>query len=123
MKIRSPKYIIDLARKLRLNPMPCELLLWAYLSNKNILSFKFRRQHPVGRYILDFYCSKKNLAIEIDGSSHKYKKDEDRFRDDFLESCGIKTLRFSNDEVFNNFDEIIEKIKKELKTEVRPPGD
>ena len=66
-KKMSPKYIIEIARRMRKNKTPSEKLLWDEIKEKKISGFKFRSQHPVYRYILDFYCHEKRLAIEIDG--------------------------------------------------------
>ena len=78
------------------------------------LGFKFRSQHPVYRYILDFYCFENKLAIEIDVDIHKKRKDYDAYRDKFLENIGIKTLRFSNDKIKNHLGEVLDSMKNEL---------
>lgn len=77
---------------------------------KRKTGYKFLRQKPINRFILDFYCSELNLAIEIDGSSHNKKKGYDEARNLFLSQIGIKTMRFTDDEVVNNIDEIRKKI-------------
>ena len=74
----------------------------------------FRRQHPYGIYILDFFCSKANLAVEIDGEIHKHKREYDHERTKYLEESGLRVLRFSNHEVENNIEEVIRKIKSAL---------
>jgi very-short-patch-repair endonuclease len=113
-KIRSPKYVIELARKMRINLTPVEEILWNELKENKLNGFKFRNQHPVYRYILDFYCHKKLLAIEIDGDIHKQKQDYDEYRDEFLKNIGIKTLRFTNENVLNNTKQVLKIIKEEL---------
>ena len=70
----------------------------------------FRRQHPYGMYIIDFYCDKANLAIEIDGDIHQYKKTYDKERTKYLESTGIKVIRFSNEDVEKSLDQVLDKI-------------
>jgi len=100
-KIKTPEYVIKLARELRQNLTPSEQLLWQELRKKNG-GCRFRKQYPVNRYILDFYCHECRLAIEIDGEVHKSRQDYDEYRDKYLESIGITTLRFSNDEISNN---------------------
>jgi very-short-patch-repair endonuclease len=102
-----------LARELRINPTEAEQLLWQRL-RKNQLFVKFRRQHAIERFIVDFYCHEFSLIIEIDGDIHQYQKEEDNLRQEFLEASGFKVIRFSNDEVMKNIDEVIEKIKREL---------
>jgi len=114
-KIRSPKYIIELAREMRKNLTPTEKLLWNELQNKKLFGYKFRNQHPIFRYILDFYCHKCLLAVEIDGDIHKLRRDYDDYRDNYLLSIGIKTLRFTNHDVINNMNDILGDIINELK--------
>jgi very-short-patch-repair endonuclease len=91
-----------------------ERTLWTQLKGKQVLGCKFRCQHPIYRYILDFYCHDKKLAIEIDGNIHKIRKDYDEYRDNFIKSLGIRTLRFDNSEVIQDVDSVLVKIKAEL---------
>lgn len=100
-------------KELRHNETKEEKLLWNSLRRKNI-SFKFTRQYSVGPYILDFYCSKKRIGIELDGFQHLENKDYDRERDDYLSLNDIKILRFWNSEVSGNIDKVLKKIKSEL---------
>ena len=112
--IKSPDYVIELARDLRNNMTVAEERLWSVINKKQINGFRFRKQHPVYRYILDFYCTEKQLAIEVDGDVHIKQKESDKYRDEFLHSIGIKTLRFKNDEILDKLDTVIDKIRKEL---------
>ena len=101
-----PKYtrtLIPFARKLRSDMTDAERKLWSLLRN-NRLGAKFRRQVPYGPYILDFYCVKARLVIELDGSQHYTPEGRrrDARRDAYLRSDGLKVLRFLNDEVFSN---------------------
>lgn len=96
----------QLARNNRNNPTEAEKTMWNILRNKK-LGFLFLRQKPMGKFILDFYCSKLMLAIEVDGDSHDNKKYLDKQRDLYLEQRGIKTIRFTNEEILND----IEKVK------------
>ncbi len=112
--VRTPKYVVKRAQELRVNMTPTEKLLWDRIKEKQIEGYKFRRQHPVYRYILDFYCAEKNFAIEIDGGVHDDSKEYDKYRDQLLESLGIKTLRIKDDEVIRNIDTVIEQIKNVL---------
>lgn len=111
---RSPRYVIELARDLRKNPTPAEGVLWEELKEKKLEGFKFRNQHPVYRYILDFYCHEKKLAIEVDGDIHKKRPDYDEFRDEFLKSMGITTLRFQNKDVIDSILGVLQTIRKAL---------
>jgi very-short-patch-repair endonuclease len=101
--------------ELRWNQTPQEEKLWFGL-RRNKLGFKWRRQHSIGGYIADFYCPKKKLVIELDGSQHSEKgsKEYDKNRTNFLEGAGIKVLRFKNNEIENNLIKVLGKIKKEL---------
>jgi len=109
-KINTPGYVIELAREQRINLTESEQLLWLKLRNKQLHGFRFRCQHPIYRYILDFYCHKARLAIEIDGAIHKYQTGYDNYRDEFIKSIGITTMRFSTDEVIDNIENVINQI-------------
>lgn len=90
-----------------------ELKLWFYLkSNKQ--GVKFRRQHGIGPYIADFYCKEKSLIIELDGSEHLKEKEYDKERDDYVETLGIKVLRFWNDEIDKNMEGVLKKIRDQI---------
>ena len=102
------------AKELRKNMTPAEELLWINLKNKKLLGLHFRRQHPYGIYILDFYCHKINLAIEVDGKIHKRKGEYDKERTEYLKSSNIYVLRFKNEEVERNIDLVIDRIKDYL---------
>jgi len=98
---------------LRIHQTPQEILLWARLRRKQ-LGFKFKRQHSIGPYILDFYCPDKKLAIELDGSQHLNNKQYDKERNDYLLVFKIKTLRFWNNEVNKNISGVLQKIVSEF---------
>ena len=102
------------ARELRKNATPAEKLLWKYLDNKGMCGFKFRRQHPVDGFVLDFYCSEGRLAVEIDGDIHRFQKEQDRERQMIIESKGIEFLRFTNEDVMDNTDDVLRTIKRKL---------
>jgi very-short-patch-repair endonuclease len=82
------------ARELRQLAIDAEKKLWFHFQQGNTKGLKIRRQHPIGPYTLDFYCSKERLALEIDGSSHEFKQASDARRDGFMLSKGIETIRF-----------------------------
>lgn len=92
---------------------PQEFKLWFCLKNKN-LGAKFRRQQGIGPYIADFYSKEKKLIVELDGSQHIEAKNYDIERDNYMETLGIKTLRFWNNEIENNMEEVLIKIKSEF---------
>ncbi len=94
---------------------PQEKTLWWYLKDEK-LGFKFRRQHSIGSYILDFYCPKKRSIIEIDGGFHTLKesREYDRVRDKYFTELDYKVLRFLNGEIEKDIDKVITKIKSYL---------
>ena len=100
-----------LRQQLRANmPMP-EKILWAKIRNQQ-LGVKFRRQHGIGRYIVDFYCAECALVIELDGESHyaESAREYDSIRDDYMRSIDLQVLRFTNLDVMNNLDSVILRI-------------
>lgn len=110
-----PSYI-ERRRNLRKDQTSEEKIIWQHLRKKQ-LGYIFWRQYSVGPYVLDFYCPKLRLAIEIDGSQHTTKegKEYDQERQQYLAGLNIKTLRFWNYEVRANLETVLEKIKKEMK--------
>lgn len=98
---------------LRNNATPQETKLWNELRNKK-LGNKFRRQHGIVNYIVDFYCPKKKLAIEIDGNEHLQNKEYDKERTESFKILGVKVIRFWNSEVDKNINEVLSKIRNEL---------
>ena len=111
---------------LRKNMPSSELKLWKKIRNKQMLNIKFRRQYSIGNYIVDFYCAELKLAIELDGETHFTQDniDYENKRTKYIESLGIKIIRYSNYEIINNFEGIcydLEKIINELKTPLYPP--
>lgn len=103
------------ARRLRTNLTPAEAKLWEAIRGKQLDGFKFRCQHPVEQFILDFYCPSCKLVVEIDGEIHRDRRDYDQARTEKLETLGYRVIRFSNDEVMNNLEYVLERIRAELK--------
>lgn len=104
-------------KDLRNNPTKTEKLVWEILKGKKLEGYKFRRQYGVGKYVIDCYCVKKKLALEIDGEVHdsEESKKYDKEREDFIKNFGINILRIKNEIVERNIDEVAEMILKELK--------
>ncbi|WP_173066555.1 YgiQ family radical SAM protein [Sulfurimicrobium lacus] len=102
--------ILAFARELRIHQTDAEELLWGTLRAKRFFNLKFRRQHPVGRYILDFFCAEKNLAIELDGGQHAEQVQHDEERSKFLQEQGIKVLRFWNNDVLQQTESVLESL-------------
>src|SRR5665648_645230 len=92
---------------------PIEQRLWHALRGTQ-LGASFRRQHPVGPYVLDFYCASLRLAIELDGDTHASRAEHDALRTRFLEARGIRVLRFANRDVWNKIESVMEMIALEL---------
>ena len=107
---------IIVAKSLRKEGTNDENILWQKLRNKK-LGVKFRRQHPIDMFIVDFYAPSLKLVIELDGSPHTIKenKEYDAMRTDYLECKYVRVLRFWNSEVERNLEEILNKIKEEIK--------
>jgi len=99
-------------RDLRRNGTDAEAVLWAHLRRKAFAEVKFRRQHPCGPYILDFYCPARRLAVELDGGQHFQPDAEayDQRRTAFLAKEGIRVLRFPNDVIFCELGSVLEAI-------------
>ncbi len=89
-----------------------EILLWERLKGKQILGYRFRRQHPINIYIVDFYCHSAKLVVELNGGFHKKQKEYDRERTKDLKMYGLKILRFYNSEIEMNIDDVVLKIKQ-----------
>ena len=105
-----------LARQQRHKPTAAEDALWRILRSRQVDGLKFRRQHAIERFIVDFYCSEARLVVEVDGAAHDYTQAEDAVRQEYLEALGLRVLRFSNDEVLQQADTVIQAIRDALRT-------
>ena len=121
-KLYNIPYLKENRKYLRENMTEAELVLWSVLKDKKLEGRKFRRQHSIGHYIADFYCSSEKLIIELDGKYHftKEGRKKDKERDEHLTQLNKRVLRFENKEVLNNLTEVLKKIKKEFSTD-QPP--
>lgn len=106
--------ILARAGELRQPLTPLEAKLWACLRGKQLYGLKFRRQHPIYRFILDFFCYRHNLVIEIDGDSHADPDQQtyDQARTEWLEERGYRVIRFTNREVNNNIEGVLQEIAR-----------
>jgi len=111
----------EAARILRKNMTFYEKLLWERLKLKQICGVRFRRQHPIDFFIVDFYCHEARLVVEIDGEIHNYQTEYDDGRSAEMERYSIKLIRFTNKEVANNIDYIVKKIENEIKSRILSP--
>lgn len=112
------KYLDELrilARKNRQHPTSAEYKMWNMVLKSRNFKVKFLRQKPIGQFILDFYCSKLMLDIEIDGESHNKKYFQDKNRDKYLETRGIKTIRYTNDQVLLDVDFVVNDLLEKIK--------
>ena len=108
----APDLTRERARDLRKRMSPAEAVLWRCLRNQKLEGLKFRRQHPIGPYILDFYCDGAKLAVEIDGLAHgeEAQRVHDLRRDGWLRSQGVRTLRAEADWVRTDLDGLLKRI-------------
>jgi very-short-patch-repair endonuclease len=121
MKLNYNPKLKNFARRLRNSGNLSEVLLWRELRAKK-LGVQFLRQRPIGDYIVDFFCSKLNLVIEIDGSSHDLKFEKDEIRDNILKGRGLKVLRFQDLDVKKNLAGVVLAIRQEiLRLDYSPP--
>jgi very-short-patch-repair endonuclease len=109
---RLPTELLERARALHRDATDAERLLWSLLRNRQFLGLKFRRQHPLGGYILDFYCHRAKLGIELDGGQHaepeQAARDAQRTRD--LEELGVRVVRFWNHDLLRETEAVLEAI-------------
>ena len=104
--------LIEKARWLRKQSTPGEIRLWNALKHRQVLGYKFRRQHPIHSFIVDFYCRELKLAIEIDGRSHDFKIEADKERQYLIEQLGVSFLRFSESDAKRNTEGVVMEIEK-----------
>lgn len=114
MELTGPWKTISRARKLRQEMSLPERLLWNALRKKQA-GLRFRRQHPAGPFILDFYCDGAKLCVEVDGQQHDFRADHDARRDQWLKEQGISTLRISAKDVLNDLDAVVRFIVNEAR--------
>jgi very-short-patch-repair endonuclease len=112
MHPRLPEELREFARKLRENQTDAERLLWLLLRNRRVAGFKFRRQDPVGQFVVDFHCRQAGLGVEIDGGGHNEDATaiKDARRTELLEKHGVHIIRFWNNEILKQTEAVLEKI-------------
>ena len=111
------------ARQLRKDPTQQEEKVWRYLKNKKVLGLKFRRQHVIEGFVVDFFCRELNLAIEVDGKIHDRQKEYDLARQRIIESKDVRFIRISNEDIENGIDNLLTKILALKQTSPLPPGE
>jgi len=121
-RMRAPRVIQERARQLRKQMTPAEKKLWARLRFHQLGGFHIRKQHAVGNFILDFFCAKKKLVIEVDGDSHADQVEYDEERTQWLNTQKMyRVIRFTNRDVMNNIEGVLMRIREELHYEPPPP--
>lgn len=112
----------ELAKQLRNNQTEAELFLWGHLKFITISGVRFKRQHPILYFIADFYCHRAKLIIEVDGGYHNLPEQYiyDKNRDKELEEFGLKVIRFTNEQVFNNIESVLNIIEGEVNNRIMP---
>ncbi len=103
-----------LVREMRKDPTNAENILWQELRRHKLNRLKFRRQHSIDRFVVDFYCRDKKLIIEVDGEIHDFQKENDSLRQEFLEELGYAVLRIKNEEIIDDLKKVLEKIKSSI---------
>jgi very-short-patch-repair endonuclease len=117
MALRPLKRVTNQTRSraidLRRNATHPEQRLWSMLCRRQLSGLKFRRQHPIEPYVVDYYCASAKLVVELDGESHEGRQSYDENREVFLRNLGLKIVRVTNDEVLDNLDGVAEMILRE----------
>ncbi|HEX8996748.1 MAG TPA: DUF559 domain-containing protein [Ktedonobacterales bacterium] len=111
---RIPAVKRELARSFRRNPTPAEQLLWAHLRGGQLAGARFRRQHFIAGFIVDFYCHSARLVVEVDGGIHRGQAKEDALREQALLDFGLNIVRFSNDAVMGDMTGVLQRIAAAL---------
>lgn len=115
MHTYNDKSLKQKRRHLRNNMTEQEIILWSYLRKRQLLGLKFIRQYSVDGFILDFYCPRVRLAIEVDGSHHAKQKEYDNERTKYLKSINIEVLRFWNSEISSDISKVLDRIELQVK--------
>lgn len=108
------------AKELCFNQTAAEQLLWTHLRNRQLNNLKFRRQHPIGFYIADYYCAEVKLVVEIDGDTHLDQAEYDQKRTHWLEEQGLRVMRFTNEVVLDTPEAVLELITEYCASRVGP---
>ncbi|WP_035382769.1 endonuclease domain-containing protein [Ferriphaselus sp. R-1] len=114
--------LLDNAKSLRRNQTEAEQRLWYHLRAHRFMGLKFKRQKPLGRYVVDFVCMEAKLVIELDGGQHLDQVGCDRVRDAWLKSQGFTVLRFWNNELMSEMETVLERIRLEVESRALSPS-
>ena len=108
--MKRPTKLVAHSRRMRHEPAPAEALMWRLLRGRRLAGLKFRRQHPVGPYIADFYCAAALLVVELDGESHVGQETRDRARDTHFADLGLLVMRFWNSQLYEEQEAVVEEV-------------
>ena len=112
-RIRGTTPVVEeAARSMRRSLTPAEAKLWQTLRGRKLRGLKFRCQHPVGPYVLDFYCPARKLVVELDGSAHDNQREHDQTRTERLAEHGYQVIRFRNEDVLHDLDAVVKRIEE-----------
>ena len=106
---------LDAAKELRRDMTPAEKILWKHIRTNKLNGLHFRRQQIVHGYFADFYCHEHELIVEVDGAIHEFQKEYDAEREEYLNSLGLRVIRFTNDEILKDLKGVLQKIVEECK--------
>ena len=118
--LRGDQQTKERSRALRKNATDAELVLWHHIRRRQLNGHRFRRQQPIGPYIVDFYCFERQLIIEVDGGQHTERQDYDQKRTLWLEQNGLRVMRVWNHDVMNQLDTVLEAILEALEQNPLP---
>jgi very-short-patch-repair endonuclease len=116
----SDDILAQTAKRLRKNSTDAEKALWLHLKAKQVQGVKFRRQAPIGRYVVDFVCHAKKLVIEVDGGQHAVDKSRDQQRELWLTEQGYSVMRFWNNEILQNIEGVLQRIEEKISPSPSP---
>jgi very-short-patch-repair endonuclease len=121
-RIHNKKCLKEIRRNLRKALTPAEAVLWKNLQRSQVNGKKFRRQHSIGKYVVDFYCAECRVAVELDGHGHfdSWKAGYDSARTEYLDQLHIRVLRFENRQVFEDLESVLAVIKRATVTMLDP---
>ncbi len=119
----APKKTVARARDLRRTMTLPEVLLWQHIRSRRLNGIRFRRQHPIGPYILDFFCEDARLAVEVDGESHSQAEavEHDKRRTEWLNARGISVLRIPARDVLSELAAVVDHIQRQVRDQPPPP--
>ena len=109
------------ARQLRKNQTDAEQKLWSHLRRRQLDAFRFRRQQPIGPYVVDFFCPEARLIVEVDGGQHAERTEQDAERTEWLEARGYRVARYWNNEVLGNIEGVLTDLRSYLPPLHPPP--